>query len=230
PPPRTHPPPRRRSLSEDGRHGLHADSKNALIVNFPQSLKPKTTVQKRPEKHAPKKHAAFQAGRISYSKVRALTRVATPQNERDLLEVAFGGTASHVERVVRHYRQVQATLNPAQVFHSRELSCYFDDDGMLVIRGRLTADQGAVFMQALDPLREPPDNNEIDDTFRTTAADALAKMAELSLNTHAGDARTADRYQVRVSVPAETLLRQSLIRKRGDQSPDHGVDLNPYHR
>ena len=51
--------------------------------------------------------AAFAAGEISYSKVRAMTRVATPQNEDYLLHIARHGTASHVEGLVRRYRKVR---------------------------------------------------------------------------------------------------------------------------
>ena len=48
--------------------------------------------------------AAMQRGAISYAKARALTRVATPQNEASLLDLALAGTAAHVERfqVVLH--------------------------------------------------------------------------------------------------------------------------------
>lgn len=170
-------------------------------------------------------HEAFRAGRISYSKVRALTRVATPENENDLLEIAFGGTASHVETVVRHYRQMQAAEDPAAVFHSRELTCYFDDDGMLVIQGRLAADQGAIFMQAMDTLREPPDKHEIDDTYRSNAADALAQMAELALREQTGSSRTADHYQVRIGVSAETLLNQAVDYAKPGSAP--AIDNGP---
>src|ERR1700732_1980960 len=43
--------------------------------------------------------AAMRRGEISYSKVRALTRIATPANEQDLLTFGRVGTAAHVERV-----------------------------------------------------------------------------------------------------------------------------------
>jgi hypothetical protein len=49
-------------------------------------------------------NAAFRDGRVSYSKVRAMTRVATPENESVLLNIALHGTAAHVERTVRHFR------------------------------------------------------------------------------------------------------------------------------
>src|SRR6266436_3349899 len=47
-------------------------------------------------------------GELSYAKVRALTRVATPETEEQLLAVGRAGTASHVERIVRGWRRVDA--------------------------------------------------------------------------------------------------------------------------
>lgn len=43
---------------------------------------------------------AFERGELSYSKVRALARVATPENEDDLVELARNATASQLDRVV----------------------------------------------------------------------------------------------------------------------------------
>ncbi len=56
--------------------------------------------------------AAFAAGQLSYSKVRAMTRVATPKSERDLVAVALHGTASHIDRIVGGYRRWSATSIP----------------------------------------------------------------------------------------------------------------------
>ena len=53
----------------------------------------------------PKLSDAMRRGRISYSKVRAVTRVAAPDNEQTLLDVALAGTAEHVERIVRGWRR-----------------------------------------------------------------------------------------------------------------------------
>lgn len=53
-------------------------------------------------KELPEIREAFRQGRVSYSKVRAKTRVVTPENEGYLMIIARHGTASHVERVVRH--------------------------------------------------------------------------------------------------------------------------------
>jgi hypothetical protein len=52
----------------------------------------------------PQVAAAMAEGRISYFKVREMTRVANTSNESFLLNIARCGTASHVEEVVRGYR------------------------------------------------------------------------------------------------------------------------------
>ena len=54
----------------------------------------------------PKLSDAMRRGVISYSKVRAVTRVATPETEQALLDVALCGTATHVEQIVRGWRRV----------------------------------------------------------------------------------------------------------------------------
>src|SRR5258705_5581785 len=52
----------------------------------------------------PRLAQALARGELSYAKVRALTRVATPETEERLLAVGRAGTADHVERIVRGWR------------------------------------------------------------------------------------------------------------------------------
>ena len=92
-------------------------------------------------------------GRLSYSKVRAMTRVGTPENEDYLMMIAKHGTAAHVDRLVRLYRQVKRTeaLEQENRRHEmRELTLYEDDDGSFVVHGRLTPEQGALVKKALE--------------------------------------------------------------------------------
>ena len=100
---------------------------------------------------------ALARGELSYAKVRALTRVATPETEERLLAVGRAGTACHVERIVRGWRRVDrlAEANETARRHNRRaLQVYQDEDGMVVIRGRLAPEVGAVLMQALAAARE----------------------------------------------------------------------------
>jgi hypothetical protein len=58
----------------------------------------------------PKISAAYAAGQLSYSKVRAMTRVAIPDNEDYLLMIAHHGTASHMEFLVTAFRRSLAAV------------------------------------------------------------------------------------------------------------------------
>ena len=95
----------------------------------------------------PKIKAAFRLGKVSYSNVRAMTRVATPKNEDVLLNVALHGTASHVETQVRQYRKVKRTeaLEKENVHYAkRSLKLYQDNDGFWIMRGRFTPEQKVI--------------------------------------------------------------------------------------
>ncbi len=101
----------------------------------------------------PRISEALQKGQISYSKVRAMTRVARPDNEHVLLVMGKDGTASHVEHVVRCYRRCAGDEEQKLAQRQREkqyLQTYTDDDGMVVVRGRLPPEVGAMLQKALD--------------------------------------------------------------------------------
>jgi hypothetical protein len=105
----------------------------------------------------PRLREALGRGELSYAKVRALTRVATPETEADLLAIGRAGTAAHVERIVRGWRRVDqiAEVREAGARHrSRTLQVYQDEDGMVVVRGRLEPEAGAVLLRALEAARE----------------------------------------------------------------------------
>jgi len=105
----------------------------------------------------PRLAQALARGELSYSKVRALTRVATPETEERLLAAGRAGTAEHVERIVRGWRRMDRKAEAQETTRchkSRALHVYQDEDGMVVLRGRLEREVGAVVMQALTAGRE----------------------------------------------------------------------------
>ena len=157
----------------------------------------------------PRISAAMQRGQISYAKVRALTRVATPGNERSLLDVALTGNCAHVERIVRAWRRVdrvQAARETETRHLHRELATWVDDDGMVVIRGRLTPEIGAVVQRALeaaadrlfrDAAHAPAGQAMAEElTPAQRRADALALIAESALAADLDGGTAGDRYQV----------------------------------
>jgi hypothetical protein len=99
--------------------------------------------------------AAFAEGRLSYSKVRALTRIAETDTEASLLDLALETTASQVERTVRQWRRADRLNAGAQPDAPRPAFDYWwDDDGMLVAKVRLPAEEGAAFIAAIESLAE----------------------------------------------------------------------------
>jgi hypothetical protein len=160
--------------------------------------------------------AALARGELSYAKVRALTRVATPETEERLLAVGRAGTAEHVERIVRGWRRVdrKAEAEEATLRHRRRaLHVYQDVDGMVVIRGRLEPEAGAVLMQALAAARKTlevkaPPRRDVPAETPTVAreqADALVLVAETALHHGIDPGTPSERYQVVVHVDAAVL-------------------------
>ena len=168
-------------------------------------------------------------GTVSYSKVRAVTRVATPETEDDLLNVALSGTASHVEKIVRGWRRADRAAEEAEDrrrHETRSVRTWVDEDGMVVVRGRLTPEVGAVLRRALEAAcdqargADAPDPDAGGDAACRDAADvpapslaqrqadALGVIAECALAGGLDRGTAGDRYQVVVHVDADALTKQ----------------------
>ena len=176
----------------------------------------------------PKISSAFRAGRVSFSKVRAMTRVATAANEDVLLDVALGGTANHVERQVSVYRHIKRAdaLQLENLRHTqRELSWFEDDDGSWVFKGRFTPEQGALISKALDTAMDQlfieqkgvpeevsaetssrlPLDRPVPQGIASRRADALQRVAEAFLLGTENHASGGERYVVNIHTEMETL-------------------------
>jgi hypothetical protein len=183
----------------------------------------------------PRIAAAMARGRLSYSKARALTRVAEAGTEEYLLSIALHGTAHHVETLVRHFRharQAEELSREARQDACRSVSYWFDTDGSLVIKGRLPALAGAMVVKALEAaMDEIPTmesaveiGEEVRLSWQARRADALALMAQRSLHSRAQTLNTADRYQVVVHVDAHTLRDRTAGRCEIEQGPTLAVE------
>ena len=135
----------------------------------------------------PRIEEAFRHGTISYSKVRAMTRCATPENEEYLLMIARHGTAQHVANLVRKHQRVQRLHAPAQdqaQYAARQLSWYYDDDGMLVFQGSLPPEEGAVFLKSLGAWFDVAHGDQHKDREATKGAEsAEIRQADVSAAT-----------------------------------------------
>jgi hypothetical protein len=121
--------------------------------------------------------AEFAAGRLSYSKVRAITRSACPATEADLVQMAEHATAGHVERIARGVRRVAMLeqVSAAERHARRSLRWWWDDDGSLVLTARLPPESGAAVLAVLEPIAaELARTEQITDSSLISASDPLA--------------------------------------------------------
>jgi len=172
----------------------------------------------------PLTRAAFREGRVSYSKVRAITRVATPHNEDALLNIALYGTAWHVERAVRIWRRekrLEALQRENNRHALRELCWYVDDEGFLVMNARFTPEQGALIRTAVEAVmdemfrerqnvpaetadaEQPSPLKPQSQPAGAQRADALARVAESWLS--GSSCSSGERFVVNVHTDLETL-------------------------
>ena len=100
----------------------------------------------------PRIDAALCEGRLSYSKVRAITRVATPATEAALLDDAHRTTAAQLERICRGLRSVQrqGSLSADDVRARRTVTRREREDGMVAIEAVLPADEAAIVFAAIE--------------------------------------------------------------------------------
>jgi hypothetical protein len=178
---------------------------------------------------------AFREGALSYSKVRAITRIATRGTEDELIELARATTAEHVSKLVRARRQADHLSAPGSAVDAwthRHLDYRVAEDGSVVFEGRLPAEQGALLLKALERASDwlrAEDRAEPWRAFCERApdevvperqhppqrrADALTVLAErfLARVPETDEFLTsADRFLVTVHAPAEALPEFSAI-------------------
>jgi hypothetical protein len=177
----------------------------------------------------PETSAAMAAGELSYSKVRALTRVATAESEGELLELAQEASAGELERLLRTRRRSDADeAEQEEMRHlARSFSLVPDLDGMIEVRGRLTPEQGAGSAREKERIAA------------RRRADALVLLAERALEAGVGQrpeevrsGASAERYQVFVHVGTGTLRGEPAAGcgcdcARGQGSPAFGAPAAP---
>jgi hypothetical protein len=174
--------------------------------------------------------AAMGRGELSFSQVRELTRAATPDNEEDLLRLSRDASVKDLERMIRAWkkgsRQSEEERERAR-YESRTLAIFPDDDGGYVLKARLTAEQGAQLMRAVEAagdalFREQGSAAQTDAEKHREAgqrrADAIVLLAERAMAAGFGppsdeadvpiSGSRAERYQVVLHVTQETLVEE----------------------
>ncbi|MCU0674665.1 MAG: HNH endonuclease [Myxococcota bacterium] len=136
----------------------------------------------------PKVADAMRTGTLSYSKVRAIVRVATPTMEDRLLEYARYTTASQLERICRGVRQQQLLdaedgepLDEAEqlrrAFDSRDLFLRARGDGTVQVVVTLMPDEAQRVFIAVETMREAM--REECPSLPPTYADAFVRLVDV---------------------------------------------------
>ena len=195
----------------------------------------------------PRIAAAMARGELSYSKARALTRVACEKTEEYFLSIALHGTAAHVEKLVRCYRHAKESAElsrEAQQQATRKVTYFHDDDGSLVLKARLPAEIGALVIKALDAAMNDSAVSDVSAetsskqaacrTFVTVSeetpswgarrADAFGRIAESFLQHGAEALNGGDRQQIVIHVDAETLRETCAGRCELEDGPSLPVE------
>lgn len=159
----------------------------------------------------PRLAGAFAEGRLSYSKVRAITRVATPATEETLLGFGLYATAAQLERICRTWRQVRAASEPDAEVRQRatqRFDVFLTDDGMMDVAASLPTDVGVVVARALAKASTQlfADRGAAGEG-EDRRIEALRVICESFLAGESSGSSSADIWQVVVSTSAESLAR-----------------------
>ena len=129
---------------------------------------------------------AFAEGKLSYSKVRALVRVAKLETEDELLEFALKTPASFLEKRMAELRNGSSEgASDAAHLDRRLWSCERDGDRM-VISAELSRADAMLVLEALDKCKSEISDSGLENDGKwddlARSADALVLMARRSLS------------------------------------------------
>jgi Domain of unknown function (DUF222)/HNH endonuclease len=184
---------------------------------------------------------AFARGELSYSKVRALARMADSDSEARLLDIALNASAAQLERVASAYRRATSLSDPGVLAARRHAGFYWSEDGCLEIRACLMPDEGAIVMKALELARSEIIREVSDESLaaergdrrpireaRATNADALVRLAEAGVAASGSGASGGDSTQVVVHVDLDSLAAEGeSLPSRGRSEIEGGPGIHP---
>ena len=150
----------------------------------------------------PQIDSAFAAGELSYTKVRALTRVATAESERGFIDVAMQATASHLETIVAAYRNIGDEAETGMRAPQSRVRRRVTDDGMIRIELTLRPDQANVLWEAM---------NKALDVGRSEQTDVPAESSGCCGSDADVSAESPGAAAAAAVIPRETELANALV-------------------
>jgi len=160
----------------------------------------------------------LRTGRLSYSKVRAMTRVATADNEEALCEMGLCATAAQLERICRGLALVEAH-GGAGAHGERSVSARPLESGLVRITADLHPDEAALVMKAVEAARNVPAEasgaeRAVAVTSLASRADGVVQIAEAFLAGPSAQPRPApERQLVVIELRSDALGEEALTRQ-----------------
>lgn len=150
----------------------------------------------------------FAAGRLSYCKVRALSRVATPPTEADLVELALGATGAQLERILRAWRRTLIGEQAASRHLRRGLTRREEPDGSVTFTLRVAPEDAAVLDAAIR-------------TGRRLVLDERGRLAETPEEVRLAEMVTGEAPITRADADVLVLIAETFL---GTPERADGVD------
>jgi hypothetical protein len=172
-------------------------------------------------KTLPALRAAFADGRLSFDKIRAVTKVATPEDDELWLDVAMQASGGQLARICRGVKRALEADDPRRgddALLKRGVRTWWRDDGMLELLAVLPKEDGALVVAAIEAAARviateerqvpSPDHPELAGEHRTHSmlrADALLRVCEAWVAAAAQAPAIAPTTQVVVHVDEAVL-------------------------
>jgi hypothetical protein len=165
--------------------------------------------------------AAFAEGPLSFDKIRAVTKVATADDDEMWTEMALHASGAQLARICRGVRQALDVDDPRRAgdaLLNRGVRTWWRDDGMLELMAILPHEDGAIVMAAIEGAAHliatqerhvpSPDQPELAAANRTRSmleADALLRVCEAWIAADGPTPVVAPTTQVVIHVDADAF-------------------------
>lgn len=155
---------------------------------------------------------SFGRGEVSFSRVRAICRVATLVDEHRWLDLARNATGSQIERIVHdtiRAEHVNKSGHDERIETQRKMSWWIDDDGMYHLTAVLPPDVGAILVKLIKT--HTTKNGDNGDDYDQRCVDGFARVLgraaqQLDTNSRPGCCATHDDAAARVEAPLPPVL------------------------
>ena len=156
---------------------------------------------------------ALGAGRVSYSQVRAITRVAAPGDEQRWVDAARSATGGQLDRLIRGVRRVRRieedAVDPDAAAWRMRATKTYDDDGNAVYRIVLPAEAAVIVDAGLEAMRTELDRRATDSC--ADASDGASAEASCPQQQPLDGGDTLTGASAEAACPQPATLAEALV-------------------